>query len=67
MNSPKRMIFKSFTWRVFALMVLFITTFIITGDIIHTSFISLAYNIIQIFTYFIHEYIWNKINFGRKI
>lgn len=66
MNSTKRMWAKSITWRVFALAVLATTTYVITGDGLHTSAITIVYNLIQIFMYFAHEWIWNKIGFGRR-
>lgn len=66
MESHKRSLAKSITWRIIALTNSFFVAYIFTGNAVTSGGIALSANIIAIILYYSHERMWNKINFGRK-
>lgn len=64
-DKKKRSLFKAFTWRVSAVLLLAALSYYITGDTEKTTAITIAYHSIQIFAFFIHERVWNGIQWGR--
>ncbi|HDZ77229.1 MAG TPA: DUF2061 domain-containing protein [Candidatus Omnitrophica bacterium] len=66
MEQHKRTILKTITWRVIAVLVTMIIVYLYNKDIKESVIISLAANGIKMFLYYIHERMWNKIDFGRK-
>ncbi len=65
MEHPKRSLVKALTWRVIAFLVTIIAIYIYTNDIKESLVVGIAANVIKIFLYYLHERIWNKIEFGR--
>ena len=66
LESRKRSILKTLTWRVIAFCVTTIVIYAYNKSL-HKSFImSLIANSIKMLLYYIHERIWNHISFGRK-
>ena len=63
---PKRSIVKSLTWRVIAFVTTTVVVYIYTKDIKESLVIGVGANAIKIFLYYIHERIWNRVEFGRK-
>lgn len=61
----KRMIAKSITWRLLAFIVLSIIAYFSTGSVAAASAIAVAYHMLQIGLYFLHEKVWSRIKFGR--
>lgn len=66
MESRKRTIAKTITWRITAILSTFIIALIFTGEMIIAGAIGLVDGIISTILYFIHERAWNKVNFGRE-
>jgi len=64
-DSKRRSFWKAITWRLFAILLLAVVTFITTGNIKTTSLITLCYHSIQVFMFFIHERMWNFIKWGK--
>ena len=64
-DSKQRSFWKAITWRLFAIILLAVVTFITTGDIKTTSLITLCYHSVQVFMFFIHERMWNFIKWGK--
>lgn len=65
MEHPKRSIAKAITWRVIAFLVTVLAVYAYSKDIKESLVIGVSANTIKIFLYYIHERIWNRVNFGR--
>jgi uncharacterized membrane protein len=63
-NSNKRHLLKTFTWRTVATLDTILLGFIITGNPITGLKIGLAEVLTKMLLYFGHEKLWYKINFG---
>ena len=61
----RRSLVKAISWRLVAMTVLGIVSYMITGDIAETGLITLVYNLIQIAVYFAHERLWERIEWGQ--
>ena len=66
MESHKRSIVKSLTWRVIAVFVTMVAVYIYNRDVRESVVVSLAANGVKMFLYYLHERIWNHISYGRK-
>tara|TARA_R100001594_G_scaffold105436_1_gene139997 strand:+ start:1334 stop:2062 length:729 start_codon:yes stop_codon:yes gene_type:complete len=64
-DSKKRSVCKALTWRLFAIVLLGIVSFVSTGDIKSASMITFLYHGIQFCMFFLHERIWNNISWGK--
>lgn len=62
--SHKRHLLKSFTYRIYSSCITSIIATFVTGDFKMGLSIGSADFFIKIITYYIHERIWYKINFG---
>jgi len=60
-----RSIIKSATYRIIAFIVLLAITWYATGDLVQTTFISVTFQTIQLFLYYIHERLWERVNWGK--
>jgi adenylylsulfate kinase len=65
-DTKKRSIIKTLTWRVIAVILLAVTSFLTTGDLRTASLITLIYHSIQLGMFFIHERVWNMVSWGRS-
>lgn len=65
MEHPKRSLVKALTWRVIAFLVTIIAVYIYTRDIKESLVVGIGANTVKIFLYYIHERIWNKVEYGR--
>ncbi|MHC3129647.1 MAG: DUF2061 domain-containing protein [Candidatus Bathyarchaeota archaeon] len=65
MDKQLRSLIKSATYRIIAFIVLLTITWYATGDLVQTTFISVTFQTIQLFLYYIHERIWERINWGK--
>jgi len=61
-----RHIAKSITYRIYSSSITFLISYVVTGKIKLGLSIGVADFFIKIGTYFIHERIWYRINFGKK-
>jgi len=65
MTDKKRKSFiKAISWRIIAIIITIIVSFIITGEVLIATSIGLLDSLIKIFAYYYHERIWNGTNFG---
>jgi len=64
--SIKRHIFKTFSWRLIAVLTTLLISLIITNDIKIGTQITLIETLSKMILYFIHERIWYKTKFGLK-
>ena len=65
-EDKKRSLFKSVTWRLTALIVLGLISYLITGNWEEMTAITVIYSVLQVAVYFMHERLWAQIAWGRK-
>ncbi len=65
MEHPKRTLIKTITWRVIALLTTIIVVYIYSGNAKASLTIGITANLIKMFFYYIHERVWNRVQFGR--
>jgi uncharacterized membrane protein len=65
-ESSSRSLVKAISWRLVAFTVLGLVSYTFTGDWKETTLITVVYNTVQIFIYFLHERLWDRIHWGRK-
>ena len=64
-ESKKRTLFKTISWRLVAILNSFL---VLTFQITDSNFLNAIYmNITGFFIYFVFERIWSNINYGRSI
>lgn len=61
-----RSITKSFVWRLVGTVLLASLVYFLTGDWRETSLITVSFNAIQILLYYLHERMWEQIDWGRS-
>ena len=69
-NSKKRSIIKAFTWRLIATLDTFILSYLIllqsNYSIIKTASLIASFEILtKVFIYYVHERIWEKLEWGK--
>ncbi len=66
MDSHWRSIIKSITWRLIAVIITILISYIWLHEWGSSIALSLMANGIKAFLYYLHERGWNRIDFGRK-
>lgn len=66
MDSHKRSIAKTLTWRVIAIFITMVAVYIYNKDVQESIVVSLLANGIKMVLYYMHERAWNNIQFGRQ-
>jgi uncharacterized membrane protein len=66
MENKIRSLSKSISWRIIALLNGWMVTYLFTGDLKNSFFISFVANISGFILYYIHERVWNKMKWGKK-
>ena len=61
----KRSALKAVSWRVIATSTGMIITYFITGKLELTAIFGIGDVILKLMFYFIHERVWNKIEYGK--
>jgi len=67
MDTRLRSLVKSATWRTTGILVLGTITWVITGNWIQTTYITAAFNIVQVVLYYFHERLWERTNWGKGV
>lgn len=65
-DSSGRSLAKAISWRITGTIDTFIISWIITGQLLLAGGIAVTEIITKIFLYWVHERVWNKIQWGRK-
>lgn len=65
-DTPIRSLAKAVSWRVTGTIDTFIISWFITGQILLASGIAFTEIMTKVCLFWIHERVWNKINFGRQ-
>lgn len=66
-NSRKRDAIKSFSWRGIGTLDTIVISWVITGNPFTGFKIGISEVITKIILYYIHERVWNRINYGLKL
>lgn len=64
-ESKRRSLVKAMSWRIIAILILGTISYIFTGNWEDTSLITIAYSLVQVFIYFLHERLWERIRWGK--
>jgi uncharacterized membrane protein len=65
MDSHKRSVAKSLSWRFIATFITAGVVFFITEEFTLAAIVGLGDTTIKFFAYYFHERLWNRIQFGR--
>lgn len=65
METNKRSIAKALTWRTLASFATFIISFTLTGDLAAATGIAMVQVVVNLILYYVHERIWNKVQWER--
>lgn len=65
MDSHRRSLLKTISWRVMATLITGVVTLILTGRIDFAITVGLGDTFVKIFLYYAHERIWSRIRFGQ--
>lgn len=65
-ESNKRSVLKTLSWRVLSTVLTIILVYIFTGEIIIALSIGSLEVVVKFALYFFHERLWNKIRFGKR-
>ena len=64
-EKPLRSVLKALSWRVIGTLDTLVVSYILTGEIgLATSIASVDF-LTKLLLYFLHERIWNKVNWGK--
>ncbi|NOQ68368.1 DUF2061 domain-containing protein [Patescibacteria group bacterium] len=66
MDTHKRTIIKTITWRIIATLTTVIVIYIWIGDLAAALGSGLVANAFKTIFYYIHERLWNRSDFGRE-
>lgn len=65
MDTHKRSILKTISWRVAAMLITGVVAFVVTGRLDMAITVGLGDSFVKFFTYYLHERMWSKIRFGQ--
>ncbi|HEX9851310.1 DUF2061 domain-containing protein [Candidatus Deferrimicrobium sp.] len=65
METQKRSIAKTISWRIVAVIITGVVTYFLTGRLDFAVSVGLADTGVKIFTYYAHERIWTRISYGK--
>ena len=66
MDTHLRSIFKAFTWRAGGTVVTALVALVLTGSLDMAAKIGLLDTAIKIGAFYVHERVWNRLNFGKQ-
>ena len=65
METVKRSLIKTLTWRFVAILITMIAVYMYNKNFKESVMVSLMANGVKMVLYYLHERMWNHINFGR--
>lgn len=65
METPKRSIAKTISWRVVATLITGVVTYLLTGRLDFAVTVGLADTLVKFFLYYAHERMWTRILYGK--
>ena len=66
METNKRSLAKSLTYRGLAVLYLLAAVFLFTKKLENAIYVTAAFQVIMVAIYYLHERVWNKIPWGQK-
>ena len=66
MESHRRSIIKTLSWRVLATAITAGVAFVVTGELRFAAAIGALDTFLKLGIYYTHERVWNRLNFGRS-
>ena len=67
MEKHARTVFKTLSWRIFATSATLLLVYVFTEDIVISASISITEIVVKTIIYYVHERVWDKTNYGRKV
>ena len=67
MEKHARTIFKTLSWRILASSTTLLLVYFFTGNVVISAGVCIIEMAVKTLIYYIHERIWDKTNFGRKM
>jgi uncharacterized membrane protein len=67
MDSNKRSLTKTISWRVTGSSATFLIAYLLIGDFAVAGTIGVVQMVSNTILYFVHERAWNKVNWGKNI
>lgn len=64
-DARKRAFAKACTWRLVAIVLLAIVTYLLTNSVKTVGLVTLFYHSLQVAVFFLHERVWNHIKWGK--
>ena len=64
-DHPIRSLVKAITWRLAGTLDTFVISWIITGELLIASGIAATEIVSKVFLYWLHERIWNNVDWGK--
>lgn len=64
-DSKNRTFLKACSWRLLAIFLLGVITYLLTGSLKTVTLVTLFYHSVQILMFFLHERVWNYIKWGK--
>lgn len=64
-DTKRRSVVKSLTWRVVGIVILGAVTYAFTGNAAASAGVTLIFNAIRLVLYYWHERIWERVEWGR--
>lgn len=65
METPKRSIAKTISWRAVATIITGVVTYFLTGRLDFAVTVGLADTLVKFFIYYAHERMWTRISYGK--
>lgn len=66
MEKHVRSFAKAISWRIVATLTTMLLVFAFTGSLIISGGVGIAELVVKILVYYLHERIWNMVDFGRE-
>ncbi|OGR15789.1 MAG: hypothetical protein A2559_09125 [Deltaproteobacteria bacterium RIFOXYD2_FULL_66_9] len=65
METRKRSIVKTISWRVAATLITGVVTYFLTGRLDFAVTVGLTDTLVKFFIYYVHERMWTRISYGK--
>jgi len=65
LETRKRSIVKTISWRVAATLITGVVTYFLTGRLDFAVTVGLADTFVKFFIYYVHERMWTRISYGK--
>lgn len=65
-ENHKRAIIKALSWRLSGTILTIILIFIFTRELVLSFSVGFVESVVKIMAYYLHERIWNRINWGKS-